>query len=254
MGSGRGMPPNREPSSAGGTSLWSCQATSRPEPGTTRRIRHDAAPAVSDPDRRRTEDVRPAREGEPTRSDPGLGPARLVDRGSADPVSHERRGWGSAPAYSAGRRSFMAVPLSLRTLDGLPTPGPRTTGDAPKERHQIGRSNPVGRPPSGRVHPVRLRQQHPVNQLHQQPIMTLPDPVGRVSTGQPASVSVSMNFLARIGGKILTGMATPSHKVRCGGRSWRSAGGRHVSWSRGRRTSGTVEPDRRFRTLRLRPP
>ncbi len=112
---------------------------------------------------------------------------------------------GRAAAQPAGTRSFIAVPLSLRTTDGPPTPeSPERPATLPRERHQAGRSDPAGSPPHGLVHPVRLRRQHPVNQhhqhsiiwfrtqpdalvptdLHRSPVAQIPDPNGQKNLGK----------------------------------------------------------------------
>lgn len=81
-----------------------------------------------------------------------------------------------ASAQPAGERSFIVNPLTPRTIDGPPTPDPERPAALPKKRHQTGRSNPADRRHAVTCVPVRLRQQHPVNQHHQQPNATFPGP------------------------------------------------------------------------------
>lgn len=116
-------------------------------------------------------------------------------QGNADGLSHQRRGITPA-AHPAGQESFIAFPLSLVTIDGLPhsRASPERSATLPKERHQTDRvTRKADRRAVARV-PVRLHQQHPVNHLHRRPIMTLSDAPGRVRTGRPASIPARTDF------------------------------------------------------------
>lgn len=54
----------------------------------------------------------------------------VVSAGTAVAVTEGKRAAACRAGQLAGERSFMAIPLSLDTIDGPPTPKPRMTGDA----------------------------------------------------------------------------------------------------------------------------
>jgi hypothetical protein len=72
----------------------------------------------------------------------GTGRAQFRDR--ATPTRSATNVAGYPPAHPAGRRSFMTVPLSLMTIDGLPTSGPQRS-TTPRE----------GAPPDQPIEPGR---------------------------------------------------------------------------------------------------
>lgn len=81
---------------------------------------------------------------------PSTGFASTQDRSTQVHRHHDDP--GRASGQPAGERSFIANPLSLRPIDGLPAPGAlERPATLPKERHQPGRSTPAGGPPRGRM-------------------------------------------------------------------------------------------------------
>ncbi|SFC03591.1 hypothetical protein SAMN05216284_102283 [Micromonospora sediminimaris] len=149
-GTGSGSPPR--PGGQSGRALpplWSCQETSRPRGRVDGYATEPRRVTLTATHGRRTSARSAFR---PIRSGPGPRARRKQGRRRTrqPPTGRPRRRTGST---SREKILHGGPPVTQNPFDRPPSPDPRTTGDAPKERHHIGRTNPAGRPSNGRVHP-----------------------------------------------------------------------------------------------------